>query len=102
MYTYIYIYILYIYIYIFIYNKHAPLFSPGQKTHWQSIKEKEYTVKAKLTEKNLLALEKSNKLDGDLGLATPSSMMAMEDSSVKLEMPSLEKLKELSKTSKIS
>ena len=94
----IYVYILY----IFIYNKHAPLFSPGQKTHWRSIKEKEFTVKAKLTEKNLLALEKSEKLDGDLGLATPSSIMAMEDSSVKLEMPSLQKLTELSKTGKIS
>ena len=88
--------------YTYIYNKHAPLFSPGQKTHWRSIKEKEFTVKAKLTEKNLLALEKSDKLDGDLGLATPSSMMAMEDSSVKLEMPSLQKLTELSKTGKIS
>jgi len=89
-------------LYIFIYNKHASLFSPGQKTHWRSIKEKEFTVKAKLTEKNLLALEKSEKLDGDLGLATPSSIMAMEDSSVKLEMPSLQKLTELSKTGKIS
>ena len=76
--------------------------SPGKTTDWQEKKEKEFLLKAKLNEKNLQALEKADKVDGELGLATPSMMLACEDAVVKSEVPSLEKLKELNKTCRIS
>ena len=81
---------------------HVLIHMLGKKTVWQQSKEKEFLLKAKLTEKNLLALEKSGKVDDELGLATPSSLLACEDSVVKAELPSLERLKELSKTCKSS
>ena len=71
-------------------------------TAWQQRKEKEFALKAKLNEKNLLALEKADKVDGELGLATPSMMLADEESTVKAELPSLEKLKEQQKTCKLA
>ena len=71
-------------------------------TQWKQEKEKEFLLKAKLTEKNLLALEKAGNVDGELGLATPSSLLAIEETGVKLEVPSLEKMKDLLKTCKIS
>ena len=74
----------------------------GKLTAWQQKKEKEFSLKAKLTEKNLLALEKADKVDGELGLATPSMMLADEESTVKTEFPSLEKLKEHQKSCKMT
>ena len=60
-------------------------------------------MRAKLNEKNLAALENAGRVDGDLGLATPSMMMANDDQvNVKSEVPSLEKLKGLQKPGKIS
>ena len=60
-------------------------------------------MRAKLNEKNLAALENAGRVDGDLGLATPSMMMANEEKvNVKSEVPSLDKLKELQKPCKIS
>ena len=74
----------------------------GKQTTWQQKKEKEFLLRAKLNEKNLQALEKADDVDGDLGLATPSMMLANDgDKLVKAEAPSLEKLKELSKTCKM-
>ena len=76
--------------------------SPGKTTDWQEKKEKEFLLKAKLNEKNLQALEKADKVDGELGLATPSMMLANEETTVKAEVPSMEKFTELNKTCKIS
>ncbi len=76
--------------------------SPGKTTDWNQKKEKEFLLKAKLNEKHLQALSKADKVDGELGLATPSMMLASEDATVKAEVPSLEKLKELNKNCRIS
>ncbi len=57
---------------------------------------------AKLTDKNLQALEKLSNVDSDLGLATPSMMLTDDAARVKSEIPSLETLQELLKTQKIS
>ena len=62
---------------------------------------KEYIQKAKLTEKNLLMLEKG-KVDGSLGMATPSSFLEAEGTEpIKSEVPSLENLKEQHKGNKM-
>ena len=74
----------------------------GKLTDWETKQQKEYSLKAKLTEKNLEALEKANRKDGELGLATPSMLFAGEETSVKEEVPSLQKLKDLSKNCKTS
>ena len=64
-------------------------------------REKEYIQKAKLTEKNLLLLEKA-KVDGSLGMATPSSVMENEATQpTKNEVPSLDDLKEQHKNNKM-
>ena len=64
--------------------------------------EKEYNLKAKLNDKNLQALEKAETVDGELGLATSSMMLANDSATVKAEVPSLDKLKELAKTCRIA
>ena len=73
----------------------------GKVTDLTESREKEYIQKAKLTEKNLLLLEKA-KVDGSLGMATPSSLMEAEATKpVKEEVPSLESLKEQHKGNKM-
>ena len=77
-------------------------YAPGKVTEHKQTKEKEFILRAKLTEKNLQQLENCDKVDGDLGLATPSSVLVSEEVVVKSEVPSLEKLKESHKNNKIS
>lgn len=77
-------------------------YAPGKVTEHKQTKEKEFILRAKLTEKNLQQLENCGKVDGDLGLATPSSVLVSEEVVVKSEVPSLEKLKESHKNNKIS
>ena len=75
--------------------------APGKHTALTESRSKEYIQKAKLTEKNLLMLEKG-KVDGSLGMATPSSFMEAEaDKPIKAEVPSLENLKEHHKGNKM-
>jgi hypothetical protein len=74
---------------------------PGKQTDWTESREKEYFHKAKLTEKQLQMLEKG-KVDGSLGMATPSSLLEAESTApVKNEVPSLESLKEAQKSNKM-
>ena len=76
--------------------------APGKHTALTESRSKEYIQKAKLTEKNLLMLEKG-KVDGSLGMATPSSFIEAEaDKPIKEEVPSLEALKEHYKGNKMS
>ena len=73
----------------------------GKLTDLTESREKEYIQKAKLTEKNLQMLEKG-KVDGSLGMATPSSFMEAEATKpIKDEVPSLENLKEQHKGNKM-
>ena len=73
----------------------------GKVTDLTESREKEYIQKAKLTEKNLLLLEKA-KVDGSLGMATPSSVMENEATQpTKNEVPSLDDLKEQYKNNKM-
>ena len=73
----------------------------GKVTDLTESREKEYIQKAKLTEKNLLLLEKA-KVDGSLGMATPSSVMENEATQpTKNEVPSLDDLKEQHKNNKM-
>ena len=73
----------------------------GKLTDLTESREKEYIQKAKLTEKNLQLLEKA-KVDGSLGMATPSSVMEAEATQpIKNEVPSLENLKEQHKGNKM-
>ena len=73
----------------------------GKHTAWTENREKEYTLKAKLTEKNILALEKGT-VDDELGLATPCGLLNKTECDIKAELPSLDKLKEQAKTAKTS
>ena len=64
-------------------------------------KSKTMSMNAKLTEKNIKALEAGGgALDEDLGMCTPGSVVAKAGTDIKEEFPSLEPLKELSKSSK--
>ncbi len=74
----------------------------GKETDWQTRKEKEFTLRSKLTDKDLQVLEKGEKVDAQLGLCTPSMMLEPSASEIKLELPSLHKLKESDKTAKSS
>ena len=64
---------------------------------------KEYEQKVKLNEKNMKQLQESQ-TDRSMGMATPSSCANAEvdPATVKAEIPSLEPLKELQKSMKIS
>lgn len=64
---------------------------------------KEYSQTGKLNDKNMKALQEAQ-ADGSMGMATPSSCAVAEvdEAKVKAEIPSLEPLKELQKTMKIS
>ena len=64
---------------------------------------KEYNQTAKLNDKNMKALQEGV-ADGTMGMATPSScaITEVDPAVVKAEIPSLEPLKELQKTMKIS
>ena len=64
---------------------------------------KEYSQTGKLNDKNMKALQEGE-ADGSMGMATPGSCVTSEDptAAVKAEIPSLEPLKELQKTMKIS
>jgi hypothetical protein len=67
------------------------------------LREKEFTLKAKLNDKNLAELDNAKTVDKELGMATPSMMLCQKDEDVvKAEVPSLEKLKELHKECKLS
>ena len=77
--------------------------STGKTTDWTELREKEFTLRAKLNDKNLQALDNAKTVDKDLGMATPSMLMGMADENViKAEVPSLERLKELHKECKLS
>ena len=70
----------------------------GKMSEHESTREKEMKLDAKLNEKQAASLADSTKLDEDLGVATPGSLQMDNQSKVKDEFPSLEVLKELSKT----
>ena len=75
--------------------------APGKCTEMTESRMKEYSQKAKLTDKNIQMLEKG-KVDGNLGMATPSSLMEAEATKpIKEEVPSLEILKEQHKGNKM-
>jgi len=81
----------------------APSIWPGKVSGFTTEREKEYTMKAKLNDKNLEALESgASKVDADLGFATPATLLLKDEApaGIKQELPSLAKLKDLLKTVK--
>ena len=59
-------------------------------------------MKAKVTDKNIQALEHKGAVDDELGMATPCSLMSAtrSEEDAKAEVPSLGKLKEQQKACK--
>ena len=70
---------------------------------WGTERVKEFDQQVKLNDKNMKLLQESQ-IDNSMGMATPSSCANAEvdPATVKAEIPSLEPLKELQKTLKIS
>ena len=71
----------------------------GRNTDWVTDRSKEFSLKAKVTDKNIQMLEGNKTVDGQLGMATPSMIQSAEEIA-KSEVPSLEKLKDSHKTAK--
>ena len=81
----------------FWYAKHK-----GKSSEWYGHFEKQASMSAKLTEKNLLQLQANSKMDSALGFATPSMAITDDEEKVKQEMPSLQKLQDLVKCEQTS
>ena len=70
---------------------------------WNTERSKEYNQQVKLNDKNMKLLQESQ-TDNSMGMATPSScaIAEVDPATVKDEIPSLDSLKELQKSMKIS
>ena len=74
--------------------------APGKTSEFIQTRMKTYSMHAKLNDKNIEQLSGSAAVDTDFGMATPCALESSPSAAVKVESPSVQKLKEMNKAVK--